>query len=154
MSKPKNHHVLLFALAVTPMIGCTDPVSAPLKNTSSGPPAAVEQRDVAVVDSIEDRRDVFLGQWEGSYANMDDQLVIEKGQTPNGLLITLHSAFENPAQVTGELIDTHMIEVPKQIISGAEGIAVLTLRGDNLALRQSGLGFTFEGSYIKSESAQ
>lgn len=153
MSKPSILKVLFSALMVACWIGCADPDPVP-NVASSVPTAAAHQRDVAVAESIEDRRDVFLGRWQGSYADVEDQLVIEKGEGPTGLTITLHSIFENPARVTGELIDANMIEIPKQIISGAEGIAVLTLHGDDLALRQSGLGFTFEGRYTKSETTQ
>lgn len=93
----------------------------------------------------------FIGKWVGTYADIPDEMLIRKGDSTSQLNITLHATFIPPAEVTGEIIDSDTVAVPEQQISGMPGTARLTLAGDELLLRQSGMGLTFEGRYTRVE---
>jgi hypothetical protein len=73
-------------------------------------------------------------------------MVIAAGSGDLGLSIQIHVGFENPDTVTGTLTSPTQVDIPEQSIGGEKGTAKLTLNGDKLEFRATGMGLTCGGS--------
>jgi hypothetical protein len=96
-------------------------------------------------------RDKFVGTWTGNYScdmttNFADKMIIKAGSGDLDLSINIHVDFANPDTVTGTLTSPTEVNVPEQSMGGGAGTAKLTLNGDKLDFRATGLGITCGGS--------
>jgi hypothetical protein len=96
-------------------------------------------------------RDKFVGTWTGNYScdvttTFPDKMIIKAGSGDLDLSINIHVDFANPDTVTGTLTSPTEVNVPEQSMGGGTGTAKLTLNGDKLDFRATGLGITCGGS--------
>jgi len=142
-------NILLTTLAfsvVSLFVGCGDSGSdspeanADASDTSSAPAAAEPAAEVTAAD-----RDAFLGTWKGKYSGLDDEMIIEAGEAPDAVVVTIHSTYENPDKVNGKLVSPDKIEIPKQSMGGMSGTAEIMMVDGKLKYKQKGGGVTVEG---------
>jgi hypothetical protein len=142
--------VLIASCAAPSPTGSTGSSSAsmPLSGSASMPLSGSASASVPVSSSAD--RDKFVGTWTGTYGcvgvSIKDTLTISRGSGERDLSIKIHATTSNSDTVSGELTGPNEVKVSEQSMGGAPGTAEITLQGEKLTYRQTGLGITCSGT--------
>jgi len=144
-------NILLTTLAVSVVslfVGCGDSGSDSPEanaNTNDSSSSEAEATPAAAAEITAADRDAFLGTWKGKYSGLDDEMIIEAGESPDAVVVTIHSTYENPDKVNGKLVSPDKIEIPKQSMGGMSGTATIMMADGKLKYEQKGGGMTVKG---------
>lgn len=127
------------------------PAATPAPTVTVAPTGSVAPTATGGSAATSADRAKFVGTWAGHYgcsvgAMIADKMIVKAGSGDLDLSITIHSNAAKPDTVTGTLTSATEVSVPQQTMGGAPGTAKLTLSGNTLDFRATGMGMTCGGS--------